>query len=135
MLMSATIDSVLTRSYDAAHDTQPIWSSLQKVSFRFLFCYMTLFSVDLLSFDNAFWIHGFTGQYWLPWAQAWGIVVSWLARSIFHLHAFTFQAATSGDSLSDYLLPFTYALVALVATLVWSLIDRRATNYSRLNQW
>jgi hypothetical protein len=58
-----------------------------------------------------------------------------VARHLFGLSDFKFQAFSSGDSLSDYSRFFIYAVIAILVTIVWSLRDRKTTNHSRLNQW
>ena len=134
--MSTTPDTARTPPQYATEERHLVWGSLRKVSFRLLFCYVSLFGIFCLNFVSMGIVYGFTGRWSAsPLDRLWGVAVSLVARYIFHVRHFTFQAITSGDSLSDYLQFFTYALVSLLVTLVWSLVRRKTTNYSKLNQW
>ena len=119
-----------------AGDPAASWSPARKAAFRFLFCYVALFGASCLNLAVTIDFYAFTGR--LPatpvdWIR--GATISFVARHILLLRSFRFQAVTSGDSMSDYLEVFTYALIALLVTIAWSLLRRERTNYSRLSQW
>ena len=121
---------------DSIEGKQAAWGSLRKVGFRLLCCYVVLFGMFCLNAAGIMTVYFLSGR-WVasPLDRWWGFQVSLVARYVFHLKNFKFQAISSGDSLSDYLQFFTYALIALLVALVWTLIRRRAANYSKLSQW
>lgn len=41
----------------------------------------------------------------------------------------------NGDQLYDYILLLCLAVVAAIATAIWSWVDRKRTNYGQLYQW
>ena len=41
----------------------------------------------------------------------------------------------SGNRIYDYIQLLCFFLLAAFATVVWSLVDRRRTNYRQLNRW
>jgi hypothetical protein len=65
---------------------------------------------------------------------AWQTSVTWLAGHLLHLKV---SAAFngSGDKPYNYLEALSYVLVAALAALVWTLLDRRRPNYARLHEW
>jgi uncharacterized membrane protein YphA (DoxX/SURF4 family) len=66
----------------------------------------------------------------------WHVVVPWVGEHVLQLSGpFTEIANGSGDQIYDYVLLFCIAVVAAVATIVWSLLDRKRTNYRVLYQW
>jgi uncharacterized membrane protein YphA (DoxX/SURF4 family) len=95
-----------------------------------------LFGVDCLNLVCVLSAYFFTGRIPAsPLDRLWGVLVPPVARHVLHLTNFKFQPITSGDSVSDYVEYLTWALISVVATVVWSLLDRKKTNYYRLNQW
>ena len=64
------------------------------------------------------------------------MVVPWVGANIFHVAGpFTETANGSGDQIYDYVLLFCIAVTAAVATVIWSVLDRKRTNYRVLYQW
>jgi uncharacterized membrane protein YphA (DoxX/SURF4 family) len=121
---------------DSIEGKQVAWGSLRKVGFRLLFCYVVLFGMFCMNLGALMTIYFLTDRWAAsPLDRWWGFQVSLVARYVFQLKNFKFQAISSGDSLSDYLQFFTYALIALLVALVWTLVRRKAANYSKLSQW
>jgi hypothetical protein len=61
-------------------------------------------------------------------------LVMWVAHNV--LHAKPILAPTgSGDTLYDWTQALTMLVLAIAGTVVWSLVDRKATNYDRLSKW
>ena len=81
-------------------------------------------------------VHRLPGFGWLVdgWNTGWSHVAPWLARHLFHI-------TTAFPDTSDGLLDVTYSyarlacvlLFATVATLVWSVVDRRRGSYATLD--
>jgi uncharacterized membrane protein YphA (DoxX/SURF4 family) len=66
----------------------------------------------------------------------WHAVVPWVGKHVLHLsHPITIWDTGSGDTTYDYVQALCVLTLAVVATLVWSILDRRRANYERLHQW
>jgi hypothetical protein len=105
------------------------WGLAQRILFRFtcayFFLYMFPFPLDFIpNVDIA------TGWY----EALWSALVPWVGRLLFGVDA-TAQANGSGDSTWSYLQVLCCFVLAVLATLVWTLIDRKRRNYSRLHEW
>jgi len=115
----------------AASESAPAWSTATKIGFRFAFTYFLLYvypySVGSL---------GAFVTYNNPVRDMWHAVVPWVGSHVLHLTGdFAEVANGSGDQLYDYVLLFCIAIVAAVATIVWSALDRKRKNYEQLYQW
>lgn len=59
-----------------------------------------------------------------------------MAAHILHLaKPITIFSNGSGDTTYDYVKVLCFFLIALAATAVWTVLDRRRQNYTELNQW
>ena len=69
--------------------------------------------------------------------RGWHTVVPWVAIHTFHLsgQATTYFRTGSGDTTLAYIQNLLYVLLALTATLIWSVLDRRRKDYRELNRW
>lgn len=118
----------------SAISEQPHWSLPTRVAFRFCFVYFGLFClltqvlggllplpVDLPD-PSTLW----------PFRP----VVFWTAAHVFHVsQPLVYQASGSGDKTYDWVLQFCILVVALVATVMWSLLDRKRENYCAAYRW
>lgn len=60
----------------------------------------------------------------------------WFAKHILHLATpITIFSNGSGDTTYDYVLILCIAVISALATIVWSLLDRRRAHYQTLYQW
>lgn len=102
------------------------WSPAARAGFRFLFAYLALFHFALVEntdFDSP----------WLTLDRLWHALVPRLGHHVLGLTGdLSFAPTGSGDKLYDWLQVATFAALAAVATVVWSLLDRRRTRYDRL---
>jgi hypothetical protein len=116
---------------------QPHWSFLKLASFRFLFCYLMLFGTFCIQFMLGLPLYLLTGKYLSsPLDPLWSVLGPWVARYILHLsREVPYVVIDSGDSPSDYVVMFSWIVLAIVAAGVWSVLDRRRANYVRLNQF
>lgn len=107
----------------------PRWSAAARFAFRFACVYLVLYI-----FPFPF--------YFVPGAEhllaPYGAAVDWLVhqvgRQVFHV-AITVQPNGSGDTTFNYVLDFSRLVLALLAALLWTALDRRRPNYARLHEW
>jgi uncharacterized membrane protein YphA (DoxX/SURF4 family) len=64
----------------------------------------------------------------------WRAVLPWICAHIFQIHRKLF-IYPDADHLSGYLQHLFELIVALAATVVWSILDRKRSNYRRLYGW
>ena len=89
------------------------WPLVKKIAFRCLFAYIVLYCSGLAA------------------AGLWNPFVSWVGE-ILGVNA-TFRLTGSGDTTFHYVQALCFVLIALAATLVWSLADYKRAHYHRLD--
>ena len=107
------------------------WSRLEKIAFRFFFVFLGL---QLLT-EN-FWGNLFGGALFV-WRLSEKIFVKpclWLNHHFFHFKYIS-QSWTSFSASLHTIRDTVYLLIALIACIVWTLVDRNRLNYSRLFYW
>jgi len=111
------------------------WSLATRIAFRFCFCYLLPFGVAGLflfaeiMFDmskSAFW----NFERFNPWRAA----LPWICAHIFGVHR-KLTIYPDADFLSGYLQHLVELILALAATVVWSILDRKRSNYRGLYAW
>lgn len=120
--------TALERSLDSAPQPRP--TLLRGVVFRFAFAYWTLFCLPLV-------VTQIVGFEWLGRAigQMWGAVAVWVGKSILAIpYEFSPAENGSGDKTVDWVMVLCIACLALIATVVWSLVDRRRAHDARLRE-
>ncbi len=112
----------------------PRWSLALRIAFRFVVCYFVLYLVpaDLAG------ILPFGGFLVRSHAALWTPVVNWVAQHVVHtryeIYTVGGEASISNTAYGTILFG-CYLALAAVATLVWSLLDRRRESYPRLYAW
>jgi hypothetical protein len=105
------------------------WRPVNRVIFRFIFSYLVLyifpFPLNVLPYVGA-WV--------APYDNLWNWAVPWVGKHLFHVEI-TVLPNGSGDTTYNYVQIFIFAAIAALATLVWSVLDRRRTQYTRLFGW
>ncbi|MCB0609609.1 MAG: hypothetical protein H6562_04975 [Lewinellaceae bacterium] len=100
------------------------WTPIQKIAFRFFAIYLFLFAMS--------------NQFVLSFAfdALWRQIVPWFAAHVLHLEQpITVFTNGSGDTTYNYVSLLVFALLALVATAVWTALDRRRQDYGKAFQW
>ncbi|MFF3873566.1 DoxX family protein [Streptomyces sp. NPDC001978] len=112
------------------------WSPITRIAFRFCFVYFGLFCLGgpifqtLLGDDE-----GFLPQTALRWIQM-RPILDWAAVHLFHLDpALLYAVSGSGDRAFNWVSLACWLFLAGAATLIWSVLDRRRTNYVTLHKW
>jgi hypothetical protein len=120
-----------------ASSEQIRWRASTRIAFRFVFCYLTLYTLYILAEEQVlfrYWVSGrLTDSFSDPF---WHHVVPWVGQHILHLaSAITIFTNGSGDTTYDYVLILCELFVAGVATVTWSILDRKRSNYRILHGW
>lgn len=111
----------------SANEPRP-WNLAARVAYRFLFCYLVLF---FFPFPSGLVNPGWLGSLFDPF---WSRAVPWFA-STFLGKEVSYNPNGSGDTSFDFARLVLLVVIATVVTLVWSVLDRRRTDYSTLNSW
>lgn len=100
-----------------------------KVAFRFAAIYWLLYCLP--NFMEP--LVPIAGAKLAEWYERAGTsIVEWMARGVFHLSRELVPQNGSGDTTYNYLLILLLFVIAVAGTVIWSLLDRRTTDYSGL---
>ncbi len=114
-----------------ATDEGKSWRPSTRVAFRFLFSYFLLYI-----FPGAVGSLGADMPHNDAYRRMWHAIVPWVGENLLHLRGDMLETANgSGDQLYDYILLLCLFVVAMVATAIWSWIDRKKTDYDQLYEW
>ncbi len=108
-----------------------LWPAWQRVLFRFFSVYL------LLQIAPWNWFNSFPG---VPWVlDALNALTDWAVRTsndrLFHVRETLVLPNGSGDTSWAWTEFRLYLVVAFVACIVWSLLDRRRANYEKALYW
>src|SRR5262245_30407361 len=107
------------------------WNLGTRIAFRFAFAYFVLYN-----FPFPLYLIPFTASIWGWYEEMYHRVVIWVASHILHLsYPITVFSNGSGDTTYDWVLALCFLTVAVAATLIWSVLDRKRPNYETLHQW
>lgn len=100
------------------------WSFLKRLLFRFVFAYFVLYNLPFpLTYAP------FVPMYY---QKIWQGIVPWVGQAVFGLKI-TILPNGSGDTTWNYVQAFCFLVLAVVITLVWTLLDRKRPHYARLH--
>ena len=125
--------------------TASAWTLPQKILFRFAFCFILLWTipfpfgyipyVDKLESIAPWLIKGyynFLGFFW----QSWQKIADLVASDILRFTEPVFKGPSgSGDRTMIFLIVFSKLTIVVLATLVWSILDRKRASYNNLHYW
>jgi hypothetical protein len=105
------------------------WTLWQKIGFRFLFCYFIPYGPVAIENLENYQFRLLTRPYdWI--AQA---VVPWVGKHILHLTQDIPKTMTGNpDDAASAVSILCFVVLGIIATLVWSILDRKRKNYDRL---
>ena len=107
----------------------PVWSPVKRLLFRFVFSYLVLYS-----FPFPLYYIPYVGMGLGWYFNLMNKLTLWAGQQIFGV-TITVQPNGSGDTTYNYVQVFCYLVISVAVTLVWSLLDRRRSNYARLYEW
>ena len=110
------------------------WPLSLRIAFRFCFVYFGLFCLTTQIFMGMVWfLPDDAPELYARWPLR--QVITWTATHIFHIHRdLVFTGSGSGDKTADWILLFLILVVAILATAVWSFLERR-TEYAKLHAY
>ncbi len=95
------------------------WNSLQKISFRFIFVF---FLTHIIQWDL---VDGLLDG-----------ITKWTGSHILHIpYPITVKPNGSGDTTFNYVQEFMFLTVSIVSCILWSILDRKRTEYEKLYYW
>ncbi|MCH5718168.1 hypothetical protein [Niabella hibiscisoli] len=113
-------------------EPQAAWHWYEKILFRFFFIFFTLF-ISLTS-GAAFPIE--LASFMTPAANQFNKLVRWVSKHILKIpYEFEQNGHGSGDNTYMYVTLFIIFLIAVIATILWSAIDRNRKSYVKLYYW
>ncbi|WP_330229476.1 DoxX family protein [Nocardia sp. NBC_00508] len=136
-----TAEAILDRADGAASAVDPgtrPWSGATRLAFRFGFLYFGLFCLVYPAIVPEFL--GLARQ-WLPdWvnygaARALRPLVEWTGTQVFGASVAANTASISGDQAYFWVLVFVVGVVAVLGTLIWSVLDRQRPDYRAMQPW
>ena len=113
------------------HD--PAWGPVQRAVFRFLFCYLVLYNFPFP--QDAIPVYGEVLEQ--SYRETWNLVLPWVGEHVLGVEV-RYRFSGSGDTTYRYVQVFCCLILALAATAVWTLLDRRRANpanTARLYEW
>jgi hypothetical protein len=128
---SAANDTAAVTLDDRTPQLEPRWSFTLRLSFRFAFTYLVLYSFP-------YPLTAIPGVTFLSkWhTTLWNNIVVWTGTHVLHLtQPIQIALNGSGDRTYDYVQISLILVFALAAMLLWSLLDRKRKNYIYLHQW
>jgi len=109
----------------------PRWPLAKRIAFRLAFAYFVLYSIPFPA-----GVLPFTDTIAEKYDAVWRAIVPWVGKHLLRLsYDITVFTNGSGDTTYNYVQVLCFLALAVMATAVWSAIDRRRANYERLYQW
>ncbi len=114
----------------------PEWGVAKRILFRFVCSYLILYNLPMMGHVNL--LEAIPGVTWLSekYIRVWHTIVPWVAIHAFHLSGPVTvypDGNGSGDTTLDYVENLCLIVVAVIATLLWSLFDFKRRDYRRLH--
>src|SRR5262245_30995905 len=111
------------------------WTPAHRAAFRFCVVYLGLFALATQISGSLFLIRGFSfrgvGPLW-PMRD----VTFWVARHVFGIsEPLVYTGTLSGETAFFWVQTFWLLVVAVLATVIWSVLDSRRPNYVSLHKW
>ncbi len=121
------------------------WTFTEKCAFRFCFVFFLLytfpfpltsipFANELFSLNQKIseWYYALLNVYY----NIWHGIVPWTGKHVLHLsYDIVTYTNGSGDTTYDYVLLLIYINISLVATIIWTLFDRKRSQYTAALYW
>jgi hypothetical protein len=107
------------------------WNVSTRIIFRFGFVYFLLY---IFPFPLG-WIP-FTEFIQALYLQAWLNPVKWIGTNVLSIpYEITILPKGSGDTTYNYVLVFIFLVIAIVATVIWTMLDSKRAHYEKFWYW
>jgi hypothetical protein len=107
------------------------WSFTQKLVFRFFLVFFLLYI-----FFNPNGVLPYSDYVFNFYIQPFHTLVVWIGENILRLsYPITVFTNGSGDTTYDYVVIFFITVVAIIASVVWSVLDKKTKSHNRLFYW
>ncbi|MEU7145865.1 DoxX family protein [Nocardia sp. NPDC046473] len=137
--MSTYVDSIALQDDREVNEETPQrrWHSATLVAFRFYFAYLLLFclSTGQIMVRWGGFLTNDAGESVLGWeARQLSPVVDWVGSQVFGVQA-RYHPSRGGDIMYYWVWAFCLLVLAVVVAVIWSVLDRRRTQYTMLYTW
>jgi multidrug transporter EmrE-like cation transporter len=120
----APVDTYPSRAAD--------WIFAQRVAFRFVLSFLVL-CVFPFPFSTS------PGSVYrtMLYDKMWFVLASWIGSHILHLPPTpsSFSSYLLADTIAGYVTLFCFVVLSVLATIVWTLLDRKRMEYRTLHEW
>jgi len=107
------------------------WPAWATILFRFVVAYVLLYALPF-PLGKIRWVSKIADLY----SEVWHEIVPWVGAHVLHLSKpITYFVSGSGDKTSDWVQLFCQLVLAVAATVLWSVIDWRRKSYALLHAW
>jgi hypothetical protein len=132
------------RSIPAVHEylsrSSVQWIVIHRITFRLLFSYIALYLllhwfISHLDMLADFRLLPGVGLITKFYSKGWAPVVIWTGKHILHVQKrITYFSGGNSDGIYSFVQIFCFAVFASVAALVWTIVDRKRSDYRRLDE-
>ena len=139
MLDVATVDGAREQAAAAApvQEAAPIrWRLATRIAFRLCVSYFGLYVISTQMLNGLLILPFGDGVPTLGNLESSRKALSWVATHVLRVrYQFLTTQTGSGDQTLDWVQAFCLVVIAVAATTVWSMVDRRRPNYVGLQKW
>jgi uncharacterized membrane protein YphA (DoxX/SURF4 family) len=113
------------------------WPVVRRLVFRFLCAYFVLYSLPSRGRVSIVGLIPGTSFLTQKYVAMWQSICPWVGSHVFHLsgRAITYVPTGSGDTTLDYIQNLLFLVFAVVAAILWSVLDRKRGDYRKLEPW
>ncbi len=117
--------------------SSPDWKPATRIAFRFCVLYFGLYIVLTQMLTSLlFATTNDAGAFELDTTAPAKAAVVWIAAHVFRItHPIVTTETGSGDRIYDWIVLACILMLAIIGTLVWSLVDTRNRSYPKLHSW
>ena len=119
----------------ASTDPVPHWSHTERIAFRSCCVYFSLYVLVTQMLTSLIFFP------WIDWSELGALppirtMVFWVAKHVFHCQsALVVIGSGSGDKTFDWVEASCLLIIAVIATAIWSAVDRKRHNYVVAHKW
>jgi hypothetical protein len=120
---------VTTQPPSSTPTEAPVWHPFERILFRFAFCYILLYyTTTILTAIPGIALLG----YWCSHIAT--LMIQTVVAALLHTDRIDANFI-GGDTIFAYIQQAVILFTAIIATIVWTLLDRRRPHYATLQSW